>query len=282
MAPAVDKNSHLVESCSSQPHIVVQSNNSTKDIQAETQIESESATMIPHKETKSSTKQCHKDSSQTGDSVLPCKDHPSIREEAEKQKLGTVGAKQATKEHNDSMKPQEESSSSSISGSDDESEAASSEGESTKALSTETLNGQGIQKEVQQASANKQAKIDESAGDSVHGSAKKALTRITVDRGSGGKISVMMGPRLKSKKKLWTPKTVVVGAKDEGFDLLGNLRVSKWDEADITQNNTKEAVTGVNVERANIIKQINRVEKKRKQKMFLDRHDTMLDQGKVS
>jgi ubiquitin carboxyl-terminal hydrolase 36/42 len=280
MAPVVEnKKMHRVESNSSQSQIVIKSTNSTKKGQADTQNVTKAATTQARKETTSATEHNHKNSPQTSVGILPINEL-LIREQPEQQKLGTVNTKQVTTKHTESLKYQETCSSSSKSVSDEESESASSDDESSRALSTDKSSGQGFQKEVPGMVANEGTRNDESAGQSVRGSAKKELTRITVDRGSGGKVSVMMGPRYKAKMKLWKPKTAVVGAKDEGFDLLGNLHVSKWDEDDMEQNNSKE-VTGMKVERDNIAKQMNRDEKKRKRKMFLDRHDAMLDKGKV-
>jgi ubiquitin C-terminal hydrolase len=110
---------------------------------------------------------------------------------------------------------------------------------------------------------------------------KHAVTRITVDRGEGGKVEVMMGPRYKTKKS-WRPKTTE-GQKDEGYDLLGNLRVGKWDDDDeyIGKDNGNRKLESLQA-RTKIAKQMQRVEQDRKRKMFLDRHDALLDQGKVS
>ena len=96
-----------------------------------------------------------------------------------------------------------------------------------------------------------------------------------------------MGPRYKTKKA-WRPKTTD-GQKDEEYDLLGNLRVSKWDndDDDDADDDTASGKGNGNLNtefqgRAKIAKQMQRLEKDRKRKMFLDRHDALLDQGKVS
>lgn len=108
---------------------------------------------------------------------------------------------------------------------------------------------------------------------------KHEVTRITLDRGESGKIEVMMGPRYKTKKT-WQPKTKE-GPKDEGYDLLGNLPVSKWEDDDdygVSSGKHKDSVLA----RAKIAKQMQRAEEERKRKMYPDRHDAQLDQGKVS
>lgn len=120
-----------------------------------------------------------------------------------------------------------------------------------------------------------------------NGSGQPSISRISLDRGEGGKIEVMMGPRYKTHKA-WQPKTTD-GPKDEGYDLLGNIRVSKWNDDEVdaslpngksdTNNNAQMETMRV---REKVNKQIVRRENDRKRRMFLDRHDALLDQGKVS
>ena len=101
---------------------------------------------------------------------------------------------------------------------------------------------------------------------------KEAATKIVLDRGSNrGKVEVMMGPR-KRNKKSWKPRAVVRGH-GAGFELLGNLPVNRWDDDD--DDDTKD------VSRSKMIKEMEKKDKSRKRKMFADRWDASLDQGKV-
>jgi ubiquitin C-terminal hydrolase len=107
---------------------------------------------------------------------------------------------------------------------------------------------------------------------------KKSNKRVSVfhDRGPGReKVEVMM--RTGSKQSVpWQPKSQV-GAQGESFELLGNIQVSKWDEADdmIDDEATK---TG---DRSELLQKMKKDETKRQRNMYLDRWDAMLDQGKT-
>lgn len=110
-------------------------------------------------------------------------------------------------------------------------------------------------------------------------------TRIVVgSKESRGKIEVMYGPR---KKKSWKSKAATVGAKGSQYELLGNLTVNKWGDEEETlgsqadQSNKSEEVPGVSHERGRIVEKMNKQEKSRKRRMYLDRWDSLLDQGKV-
>jgi ubiquitin C-terminal hydrolase len=102
-----------------------------------------------------------------------------------------------------------------------------------------------------------------------------------VDGYENGKIEVVMDSGLKSKKA-WLPKTGD-GRQRCNYDLLGNIHVSKWEDDDqpgetdgILPNSSAEAT------RRTIAKALEKEEQDRKRKMFVDRHDALLDQGKVS
>ncbi|KAL3942385.1 MAG: hypothetical protein SGBAC_003417 [Bacillariaceae sp.] len=106
-------------------------------------------------------------------------------------------------------------------------------------------------------------------------------TRVVLDRKDArGKIQVMMGPK---KKKHWQSKTKTVGAKGDGFDLLGNLSVSKWDDEDDTPigDSQTQSKSPASAERKQIIAKINRLESSKKRKHHLDRWDAHLDQGRL-
>jgi ubiquitin C-terminal hydrolase len=110
---------------------------------------------------------------------------------------------------------------------------------------------------------------------------KSTVTSITVDRKESGRVEVMMGPRYKATKP-WQPKSTD-GKKDEGFALLGNVRVSKWDEDDddVAETNGR-CHTEFQEARSRVVKEIEHADQERKRRMHLDRHDSLLDQGKVS
>jgi hypothetical protein len=109
------------------------------------------------------------------------------------------------------------------------------------------------------------------------------LSRISVDRGDSGKVEVMMRSGL-AGKRAWIPKTAN-GQNTNEYDLLGNLSVSKWEDDDEDKYNGTDRVQSQDTTadaRAKITKAIQKAEQDRKRKLFLDRHDAMLDQGKVS
>ncbi|CAJ1966830.1 unnamed protein product [Cylindrotheca closterium] len=115
-------------------------------------------------------------------------------------------------------------------------------------------------------------------------SAEKATskrTRVILDRKDAReKIQVMMGPK---KKKHWQSKAATVGAKGDGFDLLGNLSVSKWDDEDDTPvgDSQSPSKSSTSAERQKIIAKIHKHESSRKRKHHLDRWDAHLDQGRL-
>jgi ubiquitin C-terminal hydrolase len=110
---------------------------------------------------------------------------------------------------------------------------------------------------------------------------KSTVTSITIDRGESGTVEVMMGPRYKTSKP-WQPKSTD-GKKDEGFALLGNVRVTKWDEDDddVAETNGRRH-SEFQEARSRVVKEIEHADQERKRRMHLNRHDSLLDQGKVS
>ena len=133
----------------------------------------------------------------------------------------------------------------------------------------------------------------ESKSSKANEAAKTApRTRIVLGRAEGrSKVEVMMGPRFKSKA--WKPRTVAV-AKGQEYHLLGNLKVDAWDDDDDGNDDDgnddggpqETSLKGHQLldhnERANIVQQMEKSERKRKRKMFVNRWDAQLDYGKVS
>jgi ubiquitin C-terminal hydrolase len=103
-------------------------------------------------------------------------------------------------------------------------------------------------------------------------------TMIVVDRGAGqGKIAVMLGPR--RNRKAWVPK--ISSVKTDNHSLLGNVPVDRWtDKVDGVINGDKMMAN--HQDRSKLVQQIEKKESSRKRKMFLDRWDAALDQGRVS
>jgi hypothetical protein len=77
-----------------------------------------------------------------------------------------------------------------------------------------------------------------------------------------------MGSRFKNKKA-WKPLETTSSKSDE-YHLLGNAAVDRWDKDDAVEE-----------DRVAIVDVLQRADVQRKRKMHLDRHDAMLDQGKV-
>lgn len=108
---------------------------------------------------------------------------------------------------------------------------------------------------------------------------KVEQTRVVMDRGSGReKISVMLGPRHK-QNKAWTPQSSGTSKLDEGYELLGNRTVGKWDDdTDMAQGDT--AVNALQA-RTQVVRKMEKESRSRKRKMHLDRWDASLDRGRV-
>lgn len=118
---------------------------------------------------------------------------------------------------------------------------------------------------------------------------KDGKSRVVVDHGgTRGKLEVMLGPRHASKS--WKPKAAASRSRDQQHELLGSVKVGKWDDdddegeehdGDIPTPTSKPELAQFE-QRANAIKQLDGRERSRKRKMYLDRWDAMLDEGKVS
>ena len=95
---------------------------------------------------------------------------------------------------------------------------------------------------------------------------------LTLDLGSKrGAVQVLLR-KGKNKKAAWKP-THVKGYEDES-GLLGNTKVSKWDEEDEVYNKDSSF-------REAALREFKRDEKSRKRKMYLDSWDAGLDKGKT-
>lgn len=158
----------------------------------------------------------------------------------------------------------------------DESSSSSSDGSSSSSFSTSSSSSSSSPSSLPKEEPT--SALEERKPTAKHTVNKKpelSVDRITLDRGENGKLEVMMGPRFK-KKKTWKP-VESTSSKDEDFQLLGNAPVGRWD-ADERTEDQKAALQN----RATMLADALRAETKRKRKMHLDRHDALLDQGKVS
>jgi ubiquitin C-terminal hydrolase len=113
---------------------------------------------------------------------------------------------------------------------------------------------------------------------------KSTLACVSMDRGENGKVEVVMRSHY-SKQPVWLPKALERQKKDDDYDLLGNIPVSKWDDEDDEDDVDEHPIgrskaTSANV-RSKIAKEMQKAEQDRKRKMLLDRNDAFLDQGKV-
>lgn len=107
---------------------------------------------------------------------------------------------------------------------------------------------------------------------------------VIVSRGPGReKVEVVTNVR---KKKVWKPKSTPLSRTSDDFALLGNQQISKWDDDSDSESPEKQAEQPANgdsrlQERKTIVRQIDKTANTRKRKMFLDRWDSILDQGKT-
>jgi hypothetical protein len=89
----------------------------------------------------------------------------------------------------------------------------------------------------------------------------------------------------RQKREMWANKARTIPSKEKNFQLLGNLGVQRWDDAD-DQCWGKRAPqismssSSVHFEREKVLEKIQKEDQKRKRKMFLDRWDAHLDQGR--
>jgi ubiquitin C-terminal hydrolase len=161
----------------------------------------------------------------------------------------------ATRQENNDDESDSSSSSSSSSSSEDE---ADSENEDTPP------NEDKVQQQVRQTATNK-----------IH----NKTTVVLNNADSRGKVKVMLGPR---KRKFWESKASALPSNSSNFQLLGNLKVSRWDDdGDNDDCDNKNDKSEVNRDREKIIEKIVKQDRSRKRKMHLDRWDSHLDQGKM-
>jgi hypothetical protein len=166
-----------------------------------------------------------------------------------------------------------------------EDESSSSSSESSVASDDPPVTGQSSPSSTVASSTDvSQGAAGEKKGKSILQIAKNAVrTRVVFGKAEGrGKVEVMMGPRFKTKA--WKPSTVPA-AKGQEFHLLGNLKVDAWGDASDDEDSPPEARRGqtpASNERAGIVQQVEKKERKRKRQMFVDRWDANLDLGKVS
>lgn len=128
--------------------------------------------------------------------------------------------------------------------------------------------------------------LNEKLQNPVHGDAngetKKTLgTTIVVDHGgSTAKLEVMLGPRKGSKT--WKPKALSSTERGSQHELLGSVKVGRWDNDEDKIDDTipfKSSEAQIE-QRSNALRQFDKRERSRKRKMYLDRWDSMLDEGK--
>jgi len=163
--------------------------------------------------------------------------------------------------------------------SDGESTSSSSDGSSSSSSSTSSSSSSSSSSSTSPPNEEPSSTLEDgkpAAKQTFNKKTKSIVDRITLDRGENGKVEVMMGSRFK-KKKSWKPAESA-SSKDEDFQLFGNAPVGRWDDDDERIDDKKAALQN----RAKILADAQRADTKRKRKMHLDRHDTLLDQGKVS
>ena len=152
---------------------------------------------------------------------------------------------------------------------DDESDSSSSsssssEDEADSENEDNPPNEEKVQQQVRQTATNK---------------INNKTTVVLNNADSRGKVKVMLGPR---KRKFWESKASALPSNSSNFQLLGNLKVSRWDDdGDNDDNDNKNAKSEVDRDREKIIEKIVKQDRSRKRKMHLDRWDSHLDQGKM-
>lgn len=103
----------------------------------------------------------------------------------------------------------------------------------------------------------------------------KKKQSLTLDQGSKrGSVEVVLR-KVKNKKVTWKPTRSA--GNDEESGLLGNTKVSKWDEDDESDGPTTQSSNF----RAAALKELKREERNRKRKMYLDSWDAGLDKGRT-
>ena len=96
---------------------------------------------------------------------------------------------------------------------------------------------------------------------------------------SRGKVKVVLGSR---KRKAWESLTSTLPSKGSNFHLLGNRKVSQWDDDDEENDDSDNNKNGAEIrKREKIVDSIEKHNRKKKRKMHLDRWDSHLDQGRM-
>ena len=244
----------------------------------------EKADLIKAKESSSSgseTSSSSDGSSKSGNSEASSRSKSSSEDSSDSSSESLSSEEKIVSKDSKSNKvDQTHSSSDSASSSDEEDSSSSEEGSS----SSEEDSSSDSTSDKEETSTKTESTLSHST--SMSASVKsddKHRTRIVVsNKESRGKIEYMLGPR--KKKRAWKTKATTIGAKGVQYELLGNMSVNKWGDEEESNPDTSmapEEVTDVSLERGNIVENINKQEKSRKRKLFLDRWDSHLDQGKV-
>lgn len=112
---------------------------------------------------------------------------------------------------------------------------------------------------------------------------KSSITLVKLDLGSGReKVSVVMGHRVK-KENAWVPSTTGTTRQGEGYELLGNRVVEKWgDDIGDADRPTPTEASNILEARSQIVSTIEKKNRARKRKSFVDSWDSSLDRGRVS
>jgi len=170
------------------------------------------------------------------------------------------------------------SSSGGSSSSDDDSSTSSSDGSSSSSSSPENSTDK-------KKAAIKPSLSIENKADYRKSMASSRGSRIGLDRGPGhGRVEVVVGAR--TKQRTWKPVATVADSHGEEYGLLGNRRVEQWADDDDEDNDGRNDKNfnrrhAGNPGRSKLIDHVAKTERTKKRKMYVDRWDATLDQGKV-
>ena len=136
---------------------------------------------------------------------------------------------------------------------------------------------EGEEKKSQNGRQNKS--VDQSPLKHTSTTPKRPQQLVLNNSDSRGKVKVMLGPR---KRKAWESIVSTLPSKGSNFHLLGNRKVSQWNDDDDDDNDGNEKnVEATNRKRKRIVENFDKQNRKRKRKMHLDRWDSHLDQGRL-
>ena len=154
----------------------------------------------------------------------------------------------------------------------------SSESDTSESDSDSSEDGSSSDEETE-AKSNSQASSAEGSARSAVGTASKRPQQQMVQNNtdSRGKVKVMLGSR---KRKVWESVASTLPSKGSNFHLLGNRKVSQWDDDDDNDDGNTKDTQSTKRKRENIVETIDKQNRKRKRKMHLDRWDSHLDQGR--